>query len=171
MLMRIDKKIYQRMKGDLGRPHPYAFERVGYVFIKPTDGTGLECTDYVPVPDEFYVRDTSVGAHVDHRAIVLAMKRADHNNEGVLQVHEHGGKGTPRFSQVDVESHPVYLRSFQNANPRVTHGFLLLSDDSMVAKVWVPAMSQPVAITRYQITGDGMIAWLMRWFRRTFGNE
>lgn len=146
------------MKGDLARPHPYAFERVGYIFTKPTNGSDLECIDYVPVPDEIYVRDTSVGAHVDHRAIVLAMKRADHNNEGILQVHEHAGEGTPRFSYVDLESHPVYLRSFQNANPRVTHGFLLLSEDSMVAKVWVPNTITPVDIHRYSITGDGIMA-------------
>ena len=168
MLIRMDKTMYGRMKGDLRRPHPYAFERVGYVFIKPTNGTVLECNDYAPVPDEFYVRDASVGAHVDHRAIMLAMKRADHNNQGVLQVHEHAGKGMPGFSQVDIESHPVYLRSFQNANPRVTHGFLLLSEDSIVAKVCIPNRSVPVDIDRYKIKGDGMFDSLIRWFRRAF---
>jgi hypothetical protein len=168
MLIRIPKTIYRRMKGDLGRPHPYAFERVGYIFIKPTDGIDLECIDYVPVPDEFYVRDNSVGAHVDHRAIMLAMKQADHNNQGVLQVHEHAGKGKPTFSHVDVDSHPVYLRSFQNANPHVTHGFLLLSEDFMVAKVWVPTVKTPVEILRYEITGDGWVDWIIRWFRRAF---
>ncbi|MFC4765791.1 hypothetical protein [Effusibacillus consociatus] len=174
MLIRMHKTIYQRMKGDLSRPHPHAWERVGYVFIRPTQGTVLEATDYVPVPDEFYVRDSSVGAHVDHRAIALAMKRADHGNEGVLQVHEHGGKGIPQFSPVDYESHPVYLRSFQNANPRVTHGFLLLSENSMVARVWRPGVRQAFEIYSYKITGHGFFDWLKEKIGgvgRRFGNE
>jgi hypothetical protein len=99
-------------------------------------------------------------SHVDYRAIVLAMKRADHNNEGVLQVHEHGGLGRPTFSAVDYESHPVYLRSFRNANPRVTHGFLLLSQNSMVARVWKPEVNRSCDILSYKITGLGFFQWV-----------
>ncbi len=169
MLIRIPNAIYQRMKGDLSRPHPYALERVGYLFTKPTTCTTLECSDYLPVPDSFYVDDSSVGAHLDHRAIVLAMKRADHKNEGVLHVHAHGGFGMPTFSPVDLGSHEVYLRSFRNANSHVTHGVLLLSEDSLVARVWVPNMSDPIEITHYVVTpsgfGDTVLGWLRRFFQ------
>lgn len=97
MLIRMPNPIYRRMKGDLRRPHPYA----------PTTDTTLECTDYVAVPDVFYVKDPVVGAHVDHRAIVLAMKRADHNNKGVLHVHAHGGVASQDLAQ----STWVHMRS------------------------------------------------------------
>ncbi len=166
MLIRLPNAIYRRMKGDLRRPHPHALERVGYVFTKPTADTTLECTDYVSVPDAFYVKDSSVGAHVDHRAIVLAMKRADHENEGVLHVHSHGGFGIPTFSPVDVGSHEVYLRSFRNANSHVTHGVLLLSEDSMVARVWVPHIADPIEVTHYVVTRSGFLDTVLGWLRR-----
>lgn len=152
MLTRMSKPIFDKMRDDLRRPHPLAWERVGYAFIKQSSVSILDIIDYESIPDEYYVKDSSVGAHVDHRAIVMAMKRADHNNEGVLQVHEHAGKGLPRFSQVDLKSHPVYLRSFRNANPMATHGFLLLSNNSMMARVWKPGENQPIDVITFKIT-------------------
>lgn len=159
------------MRDDLRRPHPHAWERVGYVFIKPNSLNIVDIIDYVPIPDEYYINDPTVGAHVDHRAIVMAMKRADHNKEGVLQVHEHGGKGIPKFSQVDIDSHPVYLRSFRNANPHAIHGFLLLSENSMMARVWKPGENRPVDILKYKFTKKTLLEWilgLLQGMRRSF---
>lgn len=167
----MSKNIYEKMRADLHRPHPHAWERVGYVFINSKSTKVLEVIDYISIPDEFYVKDPTVGAHINHRGIVLAMKRADHKSEGVLQVHEHRGEGVPMFSQVDLDSHQVYLRSFRNANPRAIHGFLLLSENSMRARVWKPGEYRSVNILTYKITEDTFFEWilgLLRDIRRAF---
>jgi hypothetical protein len=162
MLIKMSKAIYEEMRGDLRRPHPHAWERVGFVFVAPIlNNNILEVKGYLRVPDEFYIKDPTVGAHIDHRAIVLAMKRVDQNKEGVLQVHEHGGKGIPHFSQVDIDSHQDYLRSFRNANPRAPHGFLLLSEDRMKARVWLQGKNQSGDVLLFKIIGDSPKSWLM----------
>ncbi|MGG3561976.1 hypothetical protein ABES03_10260 [Neobacillus rhizosphaerae] len=166
MLISISKQNFNKIRDDLARPHPFAFERVGFVFIKPDSKNTINIIDYLSVPDEFYINNPKVGAEVDHRAIVMAMKRADHNNEGVLQVHEHGGKGIPKFSRVDIDSHPVYLRSFRNANPRATHGFLLLSEDSMVARVWKPGSKVSLDTKKFAISKGSFFSWLTDLFTK-----
>jgi len=136
--LRMTQAIHQKLRSDLRRSHPYACERVGYIFIKPAGEKVFVITGYEPVPDEFYIKDKMVGARIDHWGIALAMKRADQNKEGILHAHMHIGCGYPRFSRDDVADHPNFLRSFRNAAPQMPHGFLLLSDDRMMARVWVP---------------------------------
>jgi hypothetical protein len=166
MLINLSKQTMKKLRGDLARPHPYAFERVGFVFIKPNSKNSIDIIDYLSIPDDFYIDNPNVGAEVDHRAIVMAMKRADQNNEGVLQVHEHAGKGLPKFSTVDIDSHPVYLRSFRNANPRAIHGFLLLSEDSMVARIWKPGSSISLDVTKYMVSKNSFFSWFIDIFTK-----
>ena len=85
--------------------------------------------------------------------IAIAMKRADQNNEGILLSHIHGSFGIPRFSRVDEADHLNFLRSFRNANPKMPHGFLLLSNDKMLARVWEPGTEKFADIYRYTIVG------------------
>ena len=153
MQLRMTQAIYQEMRGDLCRPHLFAYERVGYTFVNPAGGTVLVATGYEPVPDEYYIEDKTVGARIDHHGIALAMKRADKNGEGILHVHIHVGRGFPRFSRVDEAEHPKFLRSFRNADPKMPHGFLLLSNDKMIARVWPPWEEAFIDISRYTIVG------------------
>lgn len=153
MQLRMTQAIHQEIRSDLRRFHPFAYERVGYVFIRPSGGTILVATGYEPVPDEFYIEDKTVGARIDHRGIALAMKRADQNKEGILHAHVHGSFGFPSFSRADVADHPNFLRSFKNAAPQMPHGFLLLSNDKMMARVWTPGNSSYSNIFRYTIVG------------------
>lgn len=81
------------------------------------------------------------------------MKRADTNKEGILHVHIHRGSGFPCFSRTDEAEHPNFIRSFKNANPNMPHGFLLLSNDKMVARVWAPGSKSNSDIYRYTIVG------------------
>lgn len=166
MLINLSKQNMKKIRDDLARPHPYAFERVGFVFIRPNSTKTIDIIDYLSIPDDFYINNPHVGAEVDYRAIVMAMKRADHNNEGVLQVHEHLGKGIPKFSKVDIDSHPVYLRSFRNANPRAIHGFLLLSEDSIVARIWKPNSSTSLDVTKSIIPKNSFFSWLLDLFTK-----
>ncbi len=153
MQFRITQAMYQEVRSDLRRSHPFAYERVGYIFIRPSGSNVLAATGYETIPDEFYIQDKNVGARIDHRGIALAMKRADLNGEGILHVHAHIGFGYPKFSRVDLEDHQNFLRSFKNANPNMTHGFLLLSQDKMTARVWTPGNQFYSDIYRCTIIG------------------
>lgn len=153
MSFRIPQVLHQEMRSDLRRSHPFALERVGFAFIKTAGENTLVTTGYLPVPDEFYINDQNVGARIDHRAIARAMKRADQNNEGILQVHKHARAGTPVFSRADIADHPNFLRSFRNAAPKMPHGFLLLSNDKMMTRIWLPESTSFVDIFRYTIVG------------------
>ncbi|MEA1960488.1 MAG: hypothetical protein U9N81_04230 [Bacillota bacterium] len=151
MQLRMPQSIHQEMRSDLRRSHPFAFEHVGYVFTKPAGHSVLVVTGYQSIPDQYYINDNSVGARIDHRAIALAMKRADMNKEGILHTHIHNKSGLPIFSRDDRADHPNFLRSFRNAAPGKTHGFLLLSTDKMMARVWLPQHESPIDIFRYTI--------------------
>jgi hypothetical protein len=162
--LRMTQAVHQEMRSDLDRSHLFAAERVGYVFIRPAGEAVLVATGYAPIPDEFYIKDNSVGARVDHRGIALAMKRADINNEGILLVHDHGRTGFPRFSRDDLADHPEFLRSFRNANSKTTHGFLLLSNNKMIARVWTPGKASYKDISRYTIIGLPLAYNWMGWY-------
>ena len=162
--LRMTQAVHREMRSDLGRSHLFAAERVGYVFIRPA-GSVLVATEYASIPDEFYIKDNSVGARIDHRGIALAMKRSDVNNEGVLLVHDHGRTGVPRFSRDDLADHPEFLRSFRNANSKMTHGFLLLSNNKMIARVWAPGEEFHTDISRYTIIGLPLSYDWRGWFK------
>lgn len=151
--LRLTQAIYQEIKSDLSRHHKFAFERMGYVFIKPSGKSVLVATGYEPIPDEFYINDQTVGACVDYRGIAIAMKRADKNKEGILHTHIHGKAGTPKFSTTDISDHSEFLRSFRNATPTMPHGFLLLSSDKLMARVWQPNSKSFRDVFRYTIVG------------------
>lgn len=151
MQLRMPQSIHQEMRSDLRRSHPFAVERVGFIFTKPAGDSVLVVTGYQSIPNQFYINDNSVGARIDHRAIALAMKRADMNKEGILHTHIHNKSGRPIFSRDDRADHPNLLRSFRNAAPGLAHGLMLLSTDKMMARVWLPQHESPVDIFRYTI--------------------
>lgn len=153
MQLRMTQSIHQEARSDLRRSHPFAYERVGYIFVKPVGEFILVATGYESVPDEFYINDKTVGARIDHRGIALAMKRADSKREGILHTHIHGKRGIPQFSRADLADHPNFLRSFRNAAPEMPHGFLLLSADRMMARIWLPQNQSYTDIFRYTIVG------------------
>ncbi|MGG1555643.1 hypothetical protein [Paenibacillus ferrarius] len=155
-------EIERQIRGDLGRPHPHAAERVGFAFFQ-LKGETLHLNGYISVPDEFYVKDNTVGARIDHRAIAMAMKTADHKGFGILHVHEHGGSGIPTFSSPDLSSHPDFLRAFRVANPKSAHGFLLLSENKIIARVWPPGVTFHWDVLNRKISGQfSIIQWLRR---------
>lgn len=153
MQLRMTQAIHKEMRSDLCRSHPFAYERVGYIFVRPAGDDVIVTTGYEPVPNEYYIKDKTVGARIDHRGIALAMKRADKNEEGILLAHIHINRGFPRFSRADVADHLNFLRSFRNAVPKMPHGFLLLSDDKMMVRVWPPGEEVYIDIFRYTIVG------------------
>lgn len=161
MTLKIKPIIYENIRRDLYRPHPFAAERVGFVFTKSINNK-IEITGYMAVPDEFYIKDPSVGARINHQAISRAMMRSFQTKEGILQVHQHRGYGIPSFSNSDIKSHPDFLQSFRNANSKGIHGFMLLSEDRVLTRYWLEGKLNYFDTTNAMISDD---SWWQRFWR------
>lgn len=148
--VRMLRSLYDCILADLRRPHPFAHERVGFLFTRM--GTAANNTylifpvDYVPVLDDQYIptTDFKVGAEISSEAIRYTMQRVMNTGEGVFHVHVHEHRGRPGFSRIDMNDLPLLARSFQHAYPATAHGGFLLSKDDCIAAIWLPAQHKPV---------------------------
>lgn len=145
-IIRLAFPLYEAVKADLMRPHPFAHERVGFLFTRSGKGVQdvsmLFPVDYLSLPDEQYVdeKNLQIGAAIDGAAIRSAMQRVMDTGLGALHVHMHGyHQGKPHFSSTDWHDFPDIVRSFQNANPHLIHGALLLSQDMATGALWFPS--------------------------------
>lgn len=137
--IRIPQSIYKQMLTDLKRPHPFAFERVGFLFTKSkiiNEKTVLIiATDYIPVDDNDYVKDSTVGAKFDSASIRKAMQGTHDRKSGALHVHLHRHSGNPSPSFTDMEGLPGVVHSLSNIASKQANGFLILSEDRFYAEI------------------------------------
>lgn len=158
--IRLARSLYEQVKTDLRRPHPFAAERVGYLFTRTGTGpegiTLLFPVEYLALPDDLYVEvaDPQVGAAISGAAIRSAMQRVLDTDMGALHVHLHAHPGSPLFSRIDWRDLPGMAQSLHNANPYRIHGALLLSTDAITGAVWLsgPLGSAPV-VPRVSLVG------------------
>lgn len=158
--IRLARPLFERVQCDLRRPHPFAAERVGFLFTctgsGPAGTTFLFPVDYLVVPDSQYVdaRKPWVGAAINGDATRGAMQQVMATGLGALHVHLHDHRGVPRFSPTDWCDLPDFARSFQHADPHLIHGALVLSRDAATGAVWLP--NQPLRkplVPRISIVG------------------
>src|SRR5437868_7002801 len=107
-ILRLAAPFYEQVRADLARPHPFAAERVGFLFTRM--GTGSPGTTllfpvvYLALPDEQYVEenDPEVGAAITGGAIRGAMLQVLQTGMGAFHVHVHAyHRGQPRISPAD----------------------------------------------------------------------
>ena len=102
---KITTGLLASIRADLGRPHTFAYERVGFVsaaVARSAWGVLILAQGHHPVADEDYLRDPSVGAMMGPDAIRKAMELAFMKKVSIFHMHSHGGPGIPRFSGVDL---------------------------------------------------------------------
>lgn len=132
--IKIPKQIHLQMLDDLNRPHPFAFERVGFLYttsILLKDNTVIILAkDYIAVDDENYIEDKNVGAKINSTAIRIAMQKMLDNNEGCFHVHLHSHKGIPYPSYTDNKGLPNIAKSFSNISKFQANGYVILSENS-----------------------------------------
>ena len=137
--IRIPDELCQQIRKDLDRKHDFAYERLGFAIGKSKelhdDDELIIITDYIPVDDDHYIEDNSVGARINSDAIRNAMQIAMNKKCSIFHIHEHHGTGTPTFSFTDLNELPRIVDAMINANPKNIHGLLLLSEDGINATV------------------------------------
>lgn len=135
--IKITKDFLNQIKSDLYRPHEFAYERVGFVYCKPTLGSWV-ASKYQPIADEKYIKDPYVGAKFSGDEIRIAMQRSLKSKEGVFHIHIHEHAGEPHLSAVDIRSVTEIATALSNVNSSAHHGCILLSEDWCKAYVLNP---------------------------------
>ena len=128
------------VRQDLRRPHSFAPERVGFITVKAAqarDHLVLLAHGYHSVADDDYVDDPRVGAMMGQEAIRKGLDLALLEKVGIFHVHEHGHKGRPRFSRVDLTEQANFVPDFFKVRPEMPHGAIVLSHDRATGRVWL----------------------------------
>ena len=162
--MRIDIKLtgrlYNKIVRDLARPHPFAAERVGFVFgrvgLLADEGALILLTRYQAIPDDQYVDDPSVGARIGSEALTWAMQslyfgRA--TREGIFHIHMHQHKGETRMSRIDSRDIPKFMPGFQSVSSEAAHGIIILSLNHGSGWVWLPSRKEPIPTDTMSVIG------------------
>jgi len=158
---RITGQLLNSIHEDLGRPHPFAAERVGFltcgVGALPRDGLAIYAAAYHPVPDEDYIDDHRAAAMLGAAAFRKILQLAYREPVSVFHVHRHDHRGTPHPSHVDETESARFVPDFWKVCPKHPHGILILSFDSLYGKVWHPESREILPFTDYRVVGDGPV--------------
>ena len=159
--IKIAGTLLNAIRADLHRPHPFAFERVGFVTAGASwtlaGDLTLLCRDYQPVLDEDYERSNTVGAKIGSNAMRKALQAAYRHKSTILHIHTHGGTGRPQFSPVDLHSAGDFVPGFFTALPQMPHGIVVLSSDSARCLLWTAPKERPRYADGFQQVGTPLI--------------
>jgi hypothetical protein len=161
MMFRFETELMARVRADLSRPHPFAYERVGFISIRAawsTDGLLLLADNYFPVADEDYVDDPSVGAMLGQEAIRKALEIALIYRVGVVHVHQHELGKRLWFSTIDLDEQVRFVPDFFKVCSNMPHGALVLSAHSAAGRVWL-APDEIRRITEFNSIGAPLRTW------------
>lgn len=160
MRLRIPQELYEEVRADLRRPHPFADERVGFVFVRAnTCGDGakiLFALDYQSIPDEFYVDKPDVGACIGSSAIRAVMECSLASHCGVFHVHEHRWPGCPRYSLTDREGWDHLIPCFHRVVSDLPHGAVVFSPDAAAGIFWSPNVRAFKPLAHISVVGFPM---------------
>lgn len=155
--VRMTRQLCEQVRADLLRPHPFAAERVGFLFARLGNARSTTplvlFTGYTPLADDRYIDDPRAGARIDSQAIRGAMQQVLNRKEGVFHVHMHDWPGKPHFSEMDQAELPRLIPSFQAVGPSFAHGLFLLGKDDFTISVWMPGSGQPADAERVTVVG------------------
>lgn len=154
-------RLYDEIRCDLERPHPFAFERVGFTFGKigtaADDGRLVLLTRYHPIPDDHYIDDPTVGARIGPDAMTWAMQAVYHGRatrEGIFHIHMHGCAGETGMSRTDAREVPAMIPGFQSVGREAAHGIMILSLDHGSAWVRLPGSKDLEPCSSVSVIGN-----------------
>ena len=152
--------LHDAIMSDLRRSHPFAAERVGFVFGRMgslVDGGRLILlTRYHSIPDEQYVEDDTVGARIGSDALTWAMQAVYHgrpSREGIFHIHLHAHNGETGMSRTDKRETPKLIPGFQSVGREAAHGIIILSLDHGTGWVWTKDSEEPTQAACISVIG------------------
>lgn len=153
--IRFARSLFDRIRADLSRPHPFAAERIGFAYGDLVDaGTRLILmTAYEPVGDDDYIDDPMCGARIDSQAIRTAMQGVLNRRQGAFHVHMHRWPGQPFLSKTDAAEIPDIVTGLRRVGTTFANGILLLHDIECAGWVWLPGAESPVEADSVSVVG------------------
>lgn len=154
--VKMTKMIYDTLRADLNRPHPFAYERVGFILAKKEntgDNLTIFATNYYPIQDSHYIDDQDVGARIGSAAIRGIMEQAYPVKDCIIHVHLHDHQGPPRFSKVDRIGYNQMIPSFHNIGGSAVHGAMVFSLDNAIGLIWTSKDQEPSYVNKLSIVG------------------
>jgi len=154
---KIQSSLLDNVHADLSRPHPFAFERVGFlscgVGASDPNNVVILAMDYHEVADLDYVASKNVGALMGSGAIRKALQFAFNNKVCMFHVHRHEHNGTPSFSKVDLSESAKFVPDFWKVRPEMPHGVIVLSHNKASGLCWYPGSSRVIPIREFSSVG------------------
>lgn len=160
--VRIPRTVYEAVLADLARPHPHAYERVGFLYCRRAAASPeplLLAFDYRTVADDDYLRDSSVGARIGSNAIHSALQTSLTLKASTLHVHQHAHSGPTFFSGVDLECLENLMPTFSRLVPDQLHGGLVLSLDRGAGALWSRETRELVRCPSVSVIGRPFRLW------------
>ena len=164
VIFRASQDLMARVREDLGRPHAYAAERVGFITVRAAAASEhlvLLAQDYYPVADDDYLHDDSVGAMVGQEGLRKALEIALLNPVGVFHVHQHCFGGRLWFSRTDLREQHRYVPDFFKVQATMPHGAVVLGPRLAAGRVWLSA-NTITRIAEFNEVGANLISWRSR---------
>jgi hypothetical protein len=155
--LRITQQQLDDMRLDLRRPHPFALERVGFLYCRygqlGKNGLAVLAYEYVPVADEHYIDDPDFGAVIGSGAFREVLQHTFDIPVGVFHVHLHDHRGAPGPSRQDLSETAKFVPDFFHGRVDLPHGALILSADGISGRIWFGEHKKPEAIHEVRIIG------------------
>lgn len=153
--VRLGRSLLEDVRADLSRPHPFAAERIGFLYGRLVDADGplILMTGYEAVHDVRYIDDPFAGARIDSQAIRGAMQGVLDRGHGAFHVHMHHWYGRPAMSAMDAEEIPRVVTGLRRVGPARANGIVLLHDVEVAAWVWLPSAENAVEAESVSIVG------------------
>ena len=144
--VRLRRDLFDAMVADLRRPHPFALERVGFLYGKLARALDLRLVipfEYVPVPDEQYLDEPDAAATINADALFDAHQRTRRAQDCCLHVHMHLGEGSTWFGTTDLKTLRRIGPSLQRMAKGGAHGGLVLTLSTASTLLWLPGDTEP----------------------------
>ena len=155
-IFKIQRRLLDEIQADLSRPHPFAAERVGFISCKVAahdESNVVLAQSYLPVRDDHYEDDPSVGAMLNGAAFRAALQHSYRSRTAIFHVHRHEHRGQPQFSRIDVREARRFVPDFWKVQPSLPHGAIVLSHDRMHGLCWLPGRPMPLPFANYTVVG------------------
>lgn len=144
--LRVDRHLWRQVADHLAGDE----EQVAALFVRarPTvDPVALVIEAWRPV-DEAVVLDRSHGLRWDGRFNLRVAREAESTGRGVVFVHRHRGRSTPRLSTTDSDRGRALVEFLRRRCPSATHGIVVLSADGIAGWLEAPAGRRRVGEVR-----------------------
>lgn len=158
--LKLTGRLHNTIVQDLMRPHPFASERVGFVFGRVGSGPDgakiVLLTRYHVVSDDQYIDDPEVGARIGPEAMTWSMQavhRGRAQREGIFHIHLHPHCGPTGMSTIDQKEIPRVIPGFCAVGTSSPHGIIILSLDHGVSWIWFPGCANAVKAEQVSVIG------------------